>query len=103
MRLLAPLRNRDFALLFTGGMLSLIGDGIYLVAIAFQVLELSNSATSLSLVLLAWYEGRDHDGHRAARPAAVFAALRGVQQIGEVIWFSLQLKRVPGFVVVDVE
>ncbi len=57
MRLLRPLRHRDYALLFGGGMLSLVGDGIYLVAIAFQVLELSNSATSLSLVLLAWSVG----------------------------------------------
>lgn len=57
MQLLAPLRHRDFALLFAGGTLSFIGDGIYLVAIAFQVLELSNSATSLSLVLLCWSVG----------------------------------------------
>jgi len=34
--------------------ISLIGDGIYLVAIAFQVYALSNSPTALSLVFFAW-------------------------------------------------
>jgi hypothetical protein len=36
-RVLRPLRERDFALLFTGITVSLVGDGIYLVAIAWQV------------------------------------------------------------------
>lgn len=57
MQLLRPLRRRDYALLFTGGSVSLMGDGIYLVAIAFQVLALENDATSLSLVLFAWSVG----------------------------------------------
>ena len=35
--MLAPLANRDYALLFAGMTVSLFGDGIYLVAIAWQV------------------------------------------------------------------
>ena len=34
--------------------MSLAGDGVYVVAIAWQVYELSNSPTALSLVGLAW-------------------------------------------------
>jgi DHA3 family tetracycline resistance protein-like MFS transporter len=57
MRLLHPLRERDFALLFAGTLVSLLGDGIYLVALPFAVLELSDNATTLSLVGLAWSAG----------------------------------------------
>lgn len=49
-----PLRIRDFALLWTGMSVSLLGDGIYYVALPWQVLRLSNSATALSLVGVAW-------------------------------------------------
>jgi MFS family permease len=52
--LVAPLAIRDFALLFTGMSVSLLGDGIYLVAIAWQVYELSNAPTALSIVGVAW-------------------------------------------------
>lgn len=51
---LRPLRNRDFALLWTGLTVSLLGDGIYLVAIAWQVYELSDTPTALSVVGAAW-------------------------------------------------
>jgi MFS family permease len=57
MRLLAPLRERDFALFWSGTLVSLLGDGIYLVALPFAVLDLSGSATSLSLVGTAWSIG----------------------------------------------
>ncbi|MDX6725787.1 MAG: hypothetical protein QOK49_592 [Baekduia sp.] len=57
MRLLGPLRERDFALLWAGTLVSLLGDGIYLVALPFAVLQLSGTATSLSLVGLAWSIG----------------------------------------------
>src|SRR3954449_3858053 len=57
MRLLHPLRERDFALLFAGTLVSLLGDGIYLVALPFAVLELSDSPATLSLVGLAWSAG----------------------------------------------
>ncbi len=54
LRILRPLRIRDFALLFGGTTVSLFGDGIYLVAIAWQVYELSNAPTALSIVGVAW-------------------------------------------------
>lgn len=52
-RILRPLRIRDFAVLYFGLTTALLGDGIYLVAIAWQVYELSNAPTALSLVGVA--------------------------------------------------
>ena len=52
--MLRVLRHRDFALLWTGQAVSLIGDGIYLVAIAWLVYDLSNSPSALGLVGVAW-------------------------------------------------
>src|SRR3954454_13808027 len=52
--LLRPLRQRDFALLWTGLSVSLIGDGLYFVEIVWQVYELSNDPKALSLVGFAW-------------------------------------------------
>jgi DHA3 family tetracycline resistance protein-like MFS transporter len=49
-RILAPLGIRRFRLLWSGLAISLLGDGIYLVAIAWQVYELSNAPTALALV-----------------------------------------------------
>jgi len=54
LRILQPLRIRDFALLFAGTGASLLGDGVYAVTIAWQVYELSNAPTALSVVGLAW-------------------------------------------------
>ena len=51
---LRPLRIRNFALLWAGFSVSLLGDGIYFVAIAWQVYELSNVPTALSIVGVAW-------------------------------------------------
>ncbi len=51
---LRPLGIRDFALLWSGMTVSLLGDGIYFVAIAWQVYELSNAPTALSVVGIAW-------------------------------------------------
>jgi hypothetical protein len=51
--LLTPLRDRDFRLLWIGMTVSLMGDGIFLVAVAWQAYELSNVPTALSLVGLA--------------------------------------------------
>jgi DHA3 family tetracycline resistance protein-like MFS transporter len=48
-----PLRQRDFRLLWSGMTVSLIGDGIFIVSLAWQVYDLSNVATALSLVGLA--------------------------------------------------
>lgn len=54
MRILEPLKERDFRLLWTAMTVSFLGDGIYVVAIAWQVYELSNAPTALSLVGVAW-------------------------------------------------
>ena len=56
-KLLAPLRQRDFALLWTGMTVSLLGDGIYLVAVAWQVYDIDNDPVALSLVGTAWTGG----------------------------------------------
>lgn len=50
---LSPLRLRDFRLLWTGMVVSLMGDGIFLVAIAWQVYDLSDAPTALSIVGVA--------------------------------------------------
>ena len=65
--ILRPLRMRDFALLWAGATVSLAGDGVYVVALAWQVYELSNSPTALSLVGVAW-----------TLPLALFLLLGGV-------------------------
>jgi len=51
--LMAPLRHRDFALLWGGQIGSLLGDGAFLVAMAWQVYALSNAPTALSMVGIA--------------------------------------------------
>jgi MFS family permease len=48
--LLGPLRHRDFRLLWSGMCVSLLGDGVFLVAMAWQVYSLSDAPTALSLV-----------------------------------------------------
>lgn len=52
-RLFRPLGTRDFALLWGGQSISLIGDGIFTVTLAWQTLSLSSSPTALAAVLLA--------------------------------------------------
>jgi predicted MFS family arabinose efflux permease len=49
----AALRHRDFALLWSGQSVSLIGDGIYTVALALETLRIDNHPIALSLVLAA--------------------------------------------------
>jgi hypothetical protein len=66
-KILRPLRIRDFALLWTGMAVSLFGDGIYFVAIAWQVYQLENSPTALSVVGLA-----------STLPLALFVLFGGV-------------------------
>jgi transmembrane secretion effector len=51
--MLGPLRIRDFRLLWTAMMVSLLGDGVFYVAMAWQVYELSDAPTALSMVGLA--------------------------------------------------
>ncbi len=52
--ILAPFRIRDFRLLWTGMFVSMVGDGFYFVAIAWQVFDLSDSPSALAYVGLAW-------------------------------------------------
>jgi DHA3 family tetracycline resistance protein-like MFS transporter len=65
--ILRPLRIRDFALLWAGATISLMGDGVYVVALAWQVYALSDSPTALSLVGVAW-----------TLPVGLFVLLGGV-------------------------
>lgn len=53
LRILSPLAERDFRLLWAGQTVSLVGDGITTIALAWQTFELTRSPVSLSLVLLA--------------------------------------------------
>lgn len=66
-KILEPLSIRDFALLWTGLTVSGTGDGITLVALAWQVYELSNVPTAMSVVGVAW-----------SLPMVVFLLLGGV-------------------------
>jgi predicted outer membrane lipoprotein len=52
--ILRPLSIRDFALLWTGSAVSLVGDGVYTLTIAWQVYLISNTPTALAMVGLAW-------------------------------------------------
>src|SRR5437588_12422597 len=67
-RMLAPLRVRDFRLLWIGMTVSLVGDGVFLVALAWQVYQLSNAPPALSIVGLAM-----------TLPHVVFVLLGGVR------------------------
>ena len=64
---LPVLHHRDFALLFSGQAISVVGDALFPVALAFAVLERSGSPTSLGLVLAS-----------QAVPLALFALVGGV-------------------------
>lgn len=57
MRLFAPLRERDFALLWAGTLVSLLGDGIFLVALPFALLDLGGTAGDLALFGVFWQVG----------------------------------------------
>ena len=62
-----PLRNRDFALLWSGQAVSQLGNGVFTVTLALEALRVDPDATGLSYVL-------------AARlvPALLFTLLGGV-------------------------
>jgi MFS family permease len=49
-QLLSPLRHRDFRILWAGMTVSLVGDGIFLVAIAWESYVLWNAPAALSIV-----------------------------------------------------
>jgi MFS family permease len=48
-----PLRGKDFRILFAAESVSVLGDALWPVALAFAVLDLTGSASDLGLVLLA--------------------------------------------------
>ena len=66
-RLFAPLRHRDFRLLWSGMAVSLVGDGIFLIAIAWETYALWNAPAALSIV-----------GIGMTVPTVVFLLLGGV-------------------------
>jgi len=51
--MLAVLRQRNFALLWTGGLISMMGDWMLMAALPFQVFALTNSALAVGGVLMA--------------------------------------------------
>jgi predicted MFS family arabinose efflux permease len=50
----APLRRPDFGLLWTGLTISLVGDGIFFVALPLQVFAFTDDPAALTLILLSW-------------------------------------------------
>lgn len=66
-RIFQPLAQRDFGLLAGAAAISLLGDGFFSVALAWQVYEISNLPTALSLVGAAW-----------TLPVVIFILLGGV-------------------------
>jgi len=48
--LFQPLQARDYRLLALGAVVSLLGDGFYFIALAWQVYDISNVPTALSIV-----------------------------------------------------
>ena len=53
LRLLTPLRLRDFRWLWTGMTVSLLGDGAFMVAIAWAAYEISDTPSALAMIGLA--------------------------------------------------
>ncbi|MGH8932879.1 MAG: MFS transporter, partial [Egibacteraceae bacterium] len=52
---LMPLRHRDYRLLASGSLVSMLGDGFFHVALAFQVYAITrNSTSAMSAVGIAW-------------------------------------------------
>lgn len=110
--LLRPLRIRDFRLLWTGMTLSLLGDGVLLVALAWQAYQLSNRpgamaavgvALTLPQVLLVLFGGVVSD--RFERRLVMLGAdlVRGVALVVLVVLSvteSLQLWHLVAFAVV---
>ncbi len=56
-RALRPLRHRDYRLLWTGLAVSLVGSGLWLVALAWQVIALGGGPAQLSLVTALYSVG----------------------------------------------
>jgi len=93
-RLLAPLRERRFALYLIGQLLSQFGDGIYLVTLPFVILNQGGGPANLGVVLacygaarLAFFPvGGALADHLGARPVMLAAdALRALVVLGFVV------------------
>ncbi len=54
LRLLEPLLWRDFALLALGSTVSLLGDGVFYIALTWQALKLGDGPAGLAVVSLLW-------------------------------------------------
>jgi Transmembrane secretion effector len=52
-KLVKPLRHRDFRLLWVGQTVSPVGDGLFTVALIWQTLQLSSSPVALGIVAFA--------------------------------------------------
>lgn len=65
-RILRPLAGRDFRLLFSGEMISLLGDQFHFVALAWLVLQLTGSGLAVGTVLMV-----------AGIPRAIFILVGG--------------------------
>jgi MFS family permease len=65
--MLEPLRIRDFALLWSGMTVSLVGDSMFVVALAWQTYDLSASPASLGWIVAAY-----------TAPTVVFLLVGGV-------------------------
>lgn len=50
-KVVAPLRQRDFRLMWSGNLVSLLGDGIFTVAVALEALRVDHQPTGLAYVL----------------------------------------------------
>lgn len=95
-QLLAPLRLRDFRLLWTGMTLSLLGDGVLLVALAWQAYQLSNRPAAMSLVgvaltvpqvVLVLFGGVVSDRLERRKVMLVADVVRGVA-LGALAWLT---------------
>src|SRR5690349_12244946 len=53
LRIPSALRHRDFALLWSGQSISMLGDGIFTIALALETLRVDGRPVALSLVLAA--------------------------------------------------
>ena len=53
MALTAPLRRRDFRLLWAGMAVSLLGDGVFIIAVAWQAYTISDRPSALAYVAVA--------------------------------------------------
>jgi len=70
--MLAPLRQRDFRLVWSGNLVSRLGDGVFTVAVALEALRVDHAPTGLAYVLAGqsrtWRGAVDRDArHHATR------------------------------------